>query len=315
MLSVSVVIPTRDRLGYVQEAVASALQQTLPPREVIVVDDHSTDDTTSVLAARFGAHVRVCNLTTARGRSAARNHGWELACGDLVAFLDSDDLWLPEKLAVQVPFFAHSSIGLVHSGVAKVDVDGHPLWPAKTLAGTSPRQQSAAQLTEPWPLLYTSAVVLRRELLIRTGGFDARFDDWEDWDLFWRIARLAGVVEAPQCLVYHREHSGNTPPDYRQWLEVCRRHLELIAGERAAGARRSQGNLLTGIALGQYLLGEGRAARRQMWRALAVDPTLLVRFRGKAWRAVLAHALCPGFAQLRAATRRPRVDPATSVRR
>ena len=98
----SVVIPTWNRARLVCEAVESALSQRVGKVEVIVVDDGSTDDTANLLTRKFGSRICLLRLPTRGGVSAARNAGVPLASGDLLAFLDSDDLWLPGKLDAEL---------------------------------------------------------------------------------------------------------------------------------------------------------------------------------------------------------------------
>src|SRR5215813_13643038 len=98
----SVVIPTWNRAGMVCDAVASALSQRSGQVEVIVVDDGSTDDTANVLTQTFGSQISLLRLPDRLGVSAARNAGTRLATGELVAYLDSDDVWLPGKLDAEL---------------------------------------------------------------------------------------------------------------------------------------------------------------------------------------------------------------------
>src|SRR5579863_4931679 len=98
--TVSVVIPTYNYARFLGQAIDSVLAQTCPVKEIIVVDDGSTDDTFNVLA-RYGPAVRALKQKNC-GPAAARNRGVGIAGGDLIAFLDADDFWMPDKLAKQV---------------------------------------------------------------------------------------------------------------------------------------------------------------------------------------------------------------------
>src|SRR5438309_10234328 len=123
MYTVSVVIPTYNHARFLTRAVDSVLAQTLSPAEVIVVDDGSTDETHAVLA-RFGGRVRAIRQENG-GVAAARNNGVRMSTGHLLAFIDADDIWLPDKLRCQVErFIAEPDLGLVHCGGEDVDADG-----------------------------------------------------------------------------------------------------------------------------------------------------------------------------------------------
>ena len=112
MPKVSVVIPTYNRQRLVQDTIDSVLRQTFGDLELIVIDDGSTDDTRRVLQDRYGTRIRYVYQEN-QGESAARNHGIALAGGEYVAFVDSDDLWHPQKLERQVEVFeADPGIGL-----------------------------------------------------------------------------------------------------------------------------------------------------------------------------------------------------------
>jgi len=186
-LSVSVIIPTFNRARYIAEAVESALDQTLPPLEVIVIDDGSTDGTRDVLAPYLD-RIRYVYQTN-QGNAAARNLGLSLAKGDLIANLDSDDSFERDKLANQAALLrADSSIGMVHSGWTIVDAIGRPL-------RTIERWHEAPCLDLKTWLLWKPAtnvgLVIRREWLKRVDGWDTALHQAVDTDLTIRLA-LAG---------------------------------------------------------------------------------------------------------------------------
>jgi glycosyltransferase involved in cell wall biosynthesis len=141
--TVTVIIPTYNYGRFVADAIASVLAQTYAVFEIVVVDDGSTDETEEVVKT-FGERVRYIKQQNA-GVSAARNAGIEVSSGDLIAFLDADDTWLPEKIEKQVAKFAEDAeIGLVHCGMREFDdhtgetielhLDGDEGWVAEDIA-------------------------------------------------------------------------------------------------------------------------------------------------------------------------------------
>jgi GT2 family glycosyltransferase len=146
--------------------------------------------------------------------------------------------------------------------------------------------------------MYTSAVVLRRELLQASGGFDPRLSNFEDWDMLWRVARMGSIATLPEILVLHRSHPGNTPTIWAEaatpWLAVNRKHLAELAGSpNGAEERRGRANLLMNMALGEYWRRNLWASRCWMWRAIVADPRILAQPGYYLWCAPLLHALLP----------------------
>lgn len=299
---VSVIIPVHNRRALVTEAIESALAQSYAHTEVLVVDDGSTDGTADAVAQRFGDQVRLIRLPVNHGRSVARNTGWALARGALVAFLDSDDRWDAEKLASQVPHFADPQVVLVHCRVRLVDADGRPLLEASAAVhqafdDAERRGYGYDGMTETWCRLYTPAVMVRREALHASGGFDPCLAHFEDWDVFWRIAKAGRVVTVPASLVDVRKHPGNSDTDWTKaaepWLHVCRKHLAELDTVDHAIRRRARHNLLLNRSLGEYWRGRRWASRWWMWRALLVDRRPLRRPGYFVWGAPLLHAFLP----------------------
>lgn len=196
----TVVIPTYNRRAMVCEAIDSVLAQQGAAIELVVVDDGSTDGTSAILRSRYGD--RISLITTAnRGVSAARNLGAASGRGELVSFLDSDDLWLPGKLAAQVSFMR----GQPRAQICQTE----EIW-LRNGRRVNPRRrhqkptgaifESSLELC----LVSPSAVLLRRELFERTGGFDESLLACEDYDLWLRISRTTPVYLVPKALVVKR---------------------------------------------------------------------------------------------------------------
>jgi glycosyltransferase involved in cell wall biosynthesis len=180
--AVSVVIPTYNRAWCLREAVDSALTQEFADFELVVVDDGSTDDTRQVLKG-YGDRVTVLSLEN-RGVSAARNAGIAAARGALIAFLDSDDLWLPGKLRRQVEFFASHPEALICQTEELWFKHGRRVNPGKR------HRKRGGMIFEPsleLCLVSPSAVMVRRELFERVGCFDEELPACEDYDLWLRV--------------------------------------------------------------------------------------------------------------------------------
>ena len=191
---VSVVIPTYNRAWVIKEAVDSVLAQDYKDFELIIVDDGSTDNTSDVLAS-YGEDVRVL-FQENKGVSAARNRGVAEASGQLVAFLDSDDLWLPKKLSMQVEFFNKTPDALICQTEEVWIRNGIRVNPKKR------HKKPSGMIFEPslaLCLVSPSAVMIRRDVLDREGGFDETLPACEDYDLWLRLSSRFPVylIEIP----------------------------------------------------------------------------------------------------------------------
>ena len=211
MPRVSVIIPTYNRASWVAEAVASVLAQTYRAFEVLVVDDGSTDGTLESLAPVLN-QVKVLRLSSRRGVAAARNLGVAAARGEWVAFLDSDDLWLPEKLARQMAFLSrHPDLLLCQT---------EEIWVRRGVRVNPPRscrKEGGLIFLRSLKrcLVSPSAVVLHRRLLKETGGFDENLPAAEDYDLWLRLTWRYPVGLLPEPLVIKR--GGHKDQLSRQW--------------------------------------------------------------------------------------------------
>ena len=184
MTPVSVVIPTFNRARRVRRAIASVLSQTHTDVEIIVVDDGSTDGTGRSLAS-FGRRIEYRAHSANRGVSTARNTGINAARHPLLAFLDSDDYWLPEKLAAQVDFHEEHP-DAVASQTEEIWIRGG----RRVNPGRRHRKPSG-DIFEPsleLCLVSPSAVMIRRQILEDVGLFDESLPACEDYDLWLRIA-------------------------------------------------------------------------------------------------------------------------------
>jgi glycosyltransferase involved in cell wall biosynthesis len=238
-LPVSVVVPTHDRAALLLATLESVLAQRPPAREVIVVDDGSTDDTPARLAPLAAAgrirYVRQANA----GLSAARNAGARLATSDYLLFLDDDDLLLPGALArLAAEAARHPTAGMICGGCLPFEREPAALEPAP------PDQwrdaDPAAFLL--WNRVYTAGqVLIRRDVFRRAGEFDASVSPVEDWDMWLRLLAAAGGRWSSSPTLAYRYHPGgisrNVARMYRRSLRVARRHIARLPAERRPAFR------------------------------------------------------------------------------
>jgi glycosyltransferase involved in cell wall biosynthesis len=206
---ISVLLPVFNGRGFLREAIDSVACQTLPPSELIIVDDGSTDGSLELLEGfRPGFPVRVLRQVNA-GQSAARNRAAAMAAGDLLAFLDQDDVWYPAHLeALAVPLSADPSAGWSYSDFDEIDSDGHLVTRRflREYAVGNPKSSVVECLASDLMVL-PSASLLRRTAFAAVAGFDERLSGYEDDDLFVRIFRSGwGHAFLDRSLVKFRIH-------------------------------------------------------------------------------------------------------------
>jgi len=208
MPAVSVIIPTFNRASYIRDTINSVLGQTCSDYEIIVVDDGSTDDTLAALKSWIDNSTIRYAYQDNQGVSTARNYGVRLAKGRYIAFLDSDDLFLPTKLEKQISYLdAHPDEAFVQSWYAKFDDAGNELGYRDT-SKISGKVYPGILLD--WSvLLALPSVMVRAEILEDVGGFDKNIHWGEDLDLWRRITRKFQIGVIPEVLCKIRVHPGN----------------------------------------------------------------------------------------------------------
>lgn len=212
---IAVVIPVRDREGFIAAALDSVFAQTRPADRIVVVDDGSTDGTLDILAG-YGDRIAVITTDHA-GPAGARNAGLAAVDCDAVAFLDSDDLWLPQALENLSDGLARQNAdlawGLVRTEILPGGLPPGPNWP-----------------TEPSRLLVIPAMLFRTEALRDLGGFDASLRFGEDSELLMRVnERQLSIAHVPETVMVYQRHPGNMTNDQagasHAWFDVARRAM------------------------------------------------------------------------------------------
>ena len=287
MPAVTVVIPAYNAAETLAPALDSVLNQTFDDLEVIVVDDGSTDDTASV-AARFGSPIS-CIRTENGGVSRARNRGLEEARAELVAFLDADDLWKPEKIERQLRLLRdRPEAGISTTGSEKVDEHLAPIGDAPAGA---PGDACEALLLNSMVLGQISSALVRKQLAVEVGGFDERLSQCADWDFFIRLAIRTAFAVVPQPLLLYRvaasNMSSNIPLLERDTFAVLDRFFSSEAAGPYRGHRRRCYSNHWMILSGSYLqAGDKRSAVRCMLIGLRLHPANVARPLGLPLRRV-----------------------------
>jgi glycosyltransferase involved in cell wall biosynthesis len=278
---VSVVIPAFNRAAVLPEALDSVLAQTWKDFEVLVVDDGSTDDTESVLrpyVERDG--IRLLRQANG-GPSAARNRGIAAARGKYVAFLDSDDLWLPIKLAIQIPLLeARPAAVMAYGNLLNFDPDRGTLRlryrPRSMRTGDLYRLLVYKKL-----LCQASTVVVRTAVARRVGGYDESLRRSEDRDFSTRLAREGPFLGVPEPLAIMRLHGDANPKDVADDLpydsvrdaeaQIIRKMLAYDPSLTGI-ARRIHARYHLVWGLGYLAAGARKQARREFWHSIRSNP-------------------------------------------
>lgn len=203
-IKISVVIPTLNRGALLREAILSVINQTYKVYEIIVVDDGSKENITEAICD-LDAPLKLIRHETNRGHSAARNTGIKEASGELIAFLDSDDLWLPNKLEIQLPYFENCErTGLVGGGYEYIDAKGNVV----NLPNLPPEKVKYEDLAIGlFAFSGSSPVALcKRDVFDKVGFFDENLLLLEDWDMWIRISESFEVYNPQKRVAQVRMH-------------------------------------------------------------------------------------------------------------
>lgn len=228
--AVSIILPTYQRAALIGRAIASVLAQTVADFELLVVDDGSTDDTAATVARIADPRLRYLRGERNRGAGAARNLGIRESRAPLLAFQDSDDEWVPTRLARHLAVLADApAVGVVYSDMERLHVDGRRAY------FPSPDVEPG-RLLDPATGFYQvcgigiQSTLIRREWLAAVGGFNEAFPALEDLELFVRLSRATRFHHIREPLVRYHETDGlsrNVPAK----IAARRLLLELYEGE------------------------------------------------------------------------------------
>jgi glycosyltransferase involved in cell wall biosynthesis len=270
---VSVIMNCLNGERYLREAIDSVYLQDYPDWEIVFWDNSSTDDS-AVIAQSYDDRLRYLTSEEIVPLGEARNRAMKEASGEFIAFLDSDDIWLPGKLSAQVPLFENSRVGLVYTDVVSFDQGGcgQPKY-----GNLDPPQGQVFERFLFNNFVCMSTAIVRTEAIKGDDiWFDPRFSAVEDTDLFTRIARTWHFAYAPGVLCQYRMHdasiSSSLPMLFR---DECELMLEKYIGLFPEFAERYQQRCKDEIdrdrALVEWRSGNRNAARKHMLRLATQD--------------------------------------------
>lgn len=271
---VSAVVPVYNGEKYLAETIESILGQTYSPIECVVVNDGSTDSSARICES-FVGRIKYIEKTNG-GVSSARNRGIAEANGELIAFLDADDLWLPEKIARQVDVLQRTDAGLVLTGVKFIN--GQGLVIGENIAPEHDQVVENLLLLQAETGFIATTGLVPREVLELIGGFDEDLSTSADADLVFRIALRHRIASVPEPLAMYRHHTGQMHHD----LAALDRDANIAFKKlfdtpelppRIAGLRsRAYASLESTLAIGFLRKGNYRSATGHFYNAVKQHP-------------------------------------------
>ncbi len=275
---VSVVITAYNAEKYIGETLRSVFAQTYKPIEIVVADDGSTDGTAHIIKTDF-PDVRYIYQPNA-GQPAARNAGIRHARGEFIAFVDSDDLWFPQKIARQVERLSQSNAAWCYCDcIHFLETPDHILY--RYSAITRP---SSGMILEPLLLgnfIASPTPMIRRDALLEIGLWDEAVIICEDWNTWLKLATRFAVEYVDEPLAAYRVRAQSMS---KVWLlpKILESHLSVLSSAlrqlqvRNSGiANRARANIYFMVGLGYLKRGDRSAGRRMLFRALLKDPLQL----------------------------------------
>lgn len=322
-MEVSALIPTYNRRVQVLRAVDSVLAQTMPVREIIVVDDGSTDGTAEAIRSRYGSCVEVFRQENA-GVSAARNRGIREARGEWIALLDSDDVWLPTKIERQVEALTDlgSEFGLcftdnLYGGNPDMKLSAFQETCFEAVARFGPLEEETTQLLAGREPFFTSSLLIRHSLLEELDGFDEALVLGEDADMVFRLSfrtRFCFVSEplvevdrtpsrAGLCDLYATR-------DDRTYASFERRYTKWLAMPEVVGTQYERP---VRQMLRKFCYDSAEAKIHQLRVRPALREIRRLRAMGESYTSILATLLAHKIAKVRRSLGRPRTDAVRTV--
>lgn len=267
---VSVIIPTYNREHLIGRSIRSVLNQTYKEFEVIVVDDGSTDNTMNVVSSFNDPRIRYIRHENNLGGAIARNTGITASRGEYIAFQDSDDEWLSEKLEKQMQIFntAPGDVNIVYSAFIRVTDCSALFIPPNIVAKKD--GYILAQLLKG-SFISTQTVILKKECFEKVGLFDNNLPRLQDWELFIRISKCFkfGYLSEPLVIAYVQKDSisSNKKAYIEAYISIVDKHLDEFSKNNIALAET-----YCHIGMELFSTGNKKRGKEYMLKALKIRP-------------------------------------------
>jgi glycosyltransferase involved in cell wall biosynthesis len=310
--AVSIIVPTYNRLEYLPAAIQSVFAQSFTQWELIIADDGSNADTRAYLQSLDDPRVKVIWLVHTGRPSVVSNAALREARGEYVAFLDSDDLWLPRKLELQLASLrSHPGRKWSYTRFSLVDGSGQPMAPAPGKHWPAPSGWILERLLQEATVIAQPSVLVLRQLLQQLGAFDEQLIMCYDDELWFRLAahsEIDGIDEALTLVRRHGQHSGSDVIAWRDRRRVFEKALRASGGGHLDPIlRRLRAQMSAGLARSQAASGKRISALATLVASLPHS----WRYPGAWLRALLATAYACVPAAMRTLVRSHRLKQRT----
>jgi glycosyltransferase involved in cell wall biosynthesis len=316
--AVSVILPSLDRLEYLRPAVESVFAQSFQDWELLIADDGSGPQTLDYLRSlESRPQVRLLRLTHCGNPSRVRNTAVGQARGSYLAFMDSDDLWLPRKLEVQIAaHHAEPQRGWSYTALRRIAADGELLPGESTKFRPAPAGAIIEQLLTLAVAVATPSVMVERSLMLAVGGFDEQQWFFEEYDLWLRLNLRSDVIAVAEPLTLVRNHEQHYSADRAGVYQARFRLLDRFSSASREPrfepiVKRERARTAAKLAAVHAAAGRRAAALQMLWRSR--EEALRSR---ESWRAAVftaARAVAPAW--VRRAVRGPPGERVARCRR
>jgi len=274
---VSVLVPSFNYGRYLPLTLRSILSQSHSDLELIITDDCSSDESRAIAEEyrRLDSRVRAVFHDSNRGLAASRNSALAISSGEFVAFCDADDIWLPDKLKIQLEYLRNRpEVGLTHSDALIMDRDGNLTGQLFSALMHRKRQATSGNLFEELcqrNFFCVPTVVVRRQAIMRIGGFAESLRSLEDWVCWAKISRHYPIHYTSDALAKYRVHPASLSADSRTMCQYRTRASALILTELTDIPPRIRSKILYTLGMSHLALGHHNEAKEAFWNSISAN--------------------------------------------